>query len=224
MTSTTTGSQPDAPTLTGGLDAQDPRHLFARAVALGGAAIAAVRPDQLDLPTPCEDFSVRQLLAHLTSVLPRVATLGRGGHVFDSPPTVEGVADDGWPTAWRSAAHEVQGVWSDATLLDHTFVLPWAELSGADLLAMYTSEVTVHTWDLATATGQQPLWDEEVLATSLAVVARILPADRHAAYEEAAARMPEDRRDFVPPFARPVPVPDTAPPIDRLVAWTGRRP
>jgi uncharacterized protein (TIGR03086 family) len=206
------------------LAADDPRHVFARAVALAGRTIAAVREDQLADPTPCVEFSVRDLLAHLLSVLPRVATVGRGGHVFDSPPAVEGEPEGGWLAAWRSAAHEVQDVWSDPSLLAQTFVLPWAELPGAALLAMYTSEITVHTWDLAQATGQQPEWDDEVVATSMVVMERILPADRHAAYEEAAARMPEDQRDFTPPFAGAVPVADGAPAIDRLVAWTGRQP
>jgi hypothetical protein len=84
----------------------------------------------------------------------------------------------------------------------------------------------VHTWDLATATGQDPEWDDEVVAASLALMQGILPpADaRTRAYEEAAANMPEGRRAFRPPFGPAVEVPATASPIDQLVAWTGRRP
>ncbi|HAS12506.1 MAG TPA: TIGR03086 family protein, partial [Acidimicrobiaceae bacterium] len=40
----------------------DPRHVFGRAVAVGTATVAAVRPDQLDGPTPCSEMDVRHLL------------------------------------------------------------------------------------------------------------------------------------------------------------------
>jgi uncharacterized protein (TIGR03086 family) len=220
MTDATTTT--DSPTLA----PDDPRLLLARAVRLGGIAIAAVRPDQLGAPTPCDEFDVRHLLGHLTAVLLRVANVGRGGHVFETPEVVDGVPDDGWLAAWTEAAHDVQAAWSDPASVTATYVLPWATLPGAGLLAMYTSEVTVHTWDLATATGQSPAWDDEVVAASLALMQQILPPAeaRVRAYEEAAAAMPEGRREFRPPFGPAVEVPEDAPAIDRLVAWTGRRP
>jgi uncharacterized protein (TIGR03086 family) len=213
-------------TTTQTLDPTDPRAHLAAAVRLGGTVIAAVRTDQLELPTPCDGFDVRTLLGHLTAVLLRVANVGRGGSVFDTPERVERVADDGWLDAWIDAAHDVQAVWSDASLLGATFELPWATLPGAGLLAMYTSEVTVHTWDLARATGQEPSWDDAVVLASLHLMEQILPPAqaRARAYEEAAANMPEGRREFTPPFADAVEVPASAPAIDRLVAWTGRRP
>ncbi len=63
--------------------------------------------------------------------------------------------------------------------------LPWIGGSGADVLASYFSELTVHTWDLATATGQQPDWDDTVVTAALEVARRMLPAEnRRALYEE----------------------------------------
>src|SRR4051794_5368167 len=56
----------------------DPRPAFAGAVALAVDTAAAVRPDQLDRPTPCPEYDVRALLGHLLSVLRRVAAVGRG--------------------------------------------------------------------------------------------------------------------------------------------------
>ena len=89
-----------------------------------------------------------------------------------------------------------------------------------------TGGLEYHTWDLATATGQQPDWDDAVVGVSLALMERVLPAAeaRRKAYDEAASRLPADRGPFKPPFADAVPVPAHARPIDRLVAWTGRRP
>ena len=100
--------------------------------------------------------------------------------------------------------------------------LPWIQGTGADVLASYFSELTVHTWDLATATGQRPDWDDAVVTAALAS-ARLPPAEnRRALFEEISAAMGLD--EVAMPFAEAVPVADDAPAIDRLVAWNGRDP
>ena len=100
--------------------------------------------------------------------------------------------------------------------------LPWIQGNGADVLTSYFSELTVHTWDLAIATGQEPRWDDTVL--NAALDARpILPAEnRRALFEEISAAMGLD--EVAMPFAEAVAVPPDAPAIDRLVAWNGRDP
>ena len=84
------------------------------------------------------------------------------------------------------------------------------------------AEPPTSTWDLATATDQQPDWDDTVVAAALGS-RQILPAEnRRALYEEISNAMGLDE---VPvPFAEAVRVPDDAPAIDRLVAWNGRNP
>ena len=80
----------------------------------------------------------------------------------------------------------------------------------------------MHTWDLAVATGQQPEWDDEVVAAALAN-GDFLPAeDRLALYAEISAAMGLD--EVAVPFAEVVAVPHDAPAIYRLVAWNGRDP
>ena len=219
MTLTTnTPSPSDTP-----LADDDPRALFGRAVSLAGSVIASVRPDQLDDPTPCTDYDVRALLDHLMTVLHRVAALGRGDDPFALPGV--DVADDGWVEAWFDAARDVQAAWSDDDALTRVMRLPWAELPGAGLLAAYTAEVTLHTWDLATATGQQPPWDDRVAVVAYEAMRRALPGEgRTAILEAVVARMPAHSRAGGLPFGEPVEVGADAPLIDRLVAWSGRRP
>src|SRR6266498_1370773 len=89
----------------------DPRTVFTDAVRLGGSVVAAVRPDQLDAPTPCGDYNVRQLLGHLVAVVQRVAVLGEGGDGMSVPAEVTGVADDGWLAAWDAAAADAEKAW-----------------------------------------------------------------------------------------------------------------
>ena len=203
----------------------DPRTVFSNAVQLGGSVVAAVRPDQLDGPTPCGEYNVRQLLGHLVAVLERVAVLGQGGDGMAVPAEASGIADDGWQAAWEAAAADVEKAWSDDAAMARTYTFPWAVHDGAATLAMYTSELSVHTWDLARATGQRPAWDDDVLTVALASIQVDLPGGNRAAMFDAMREtMPPELRDFTPPFAEVVPVPDDAPLIDRLVAWTGRRP
>ena len=91
------------------------------------------------------------------------------------------------------------------------------------VLTSHFSELTVHTWDLATATGQRPDWDDAVVAAAFDGARRILPADnRRALYEQISAARGFD--EVAVPFAEAVPISDDAPAIDRLVAWNGRDP
>lgn len=203
----------------------DPRPLFATAVQIATPIIAGVRPDQLDLPSPCVEFNVKELLAHLVFVLHRVAAIGRGEEAFApgsmADPVVEHVD---WAADWLAAAAIVDDVWSDNALLERTVVLPWATMTGAEMLAMYVSEISTHTWDVARATGQNPAWDDGVCQLALDAMHRDLPmGDRAPLWEAFVANAPANFQ-FDPPFANAVAVAVDAPLIDQLVAWTGRQP
>lgn len=198
----------------------DPRPILDRAMATGRSVIALVRPDQLTAPTPCSEMDVRAMLGHLVAVLDRVAALGRGEDPFAV--TEISAPDDGWSDAWTTSAGRAAQAWSDDAVLEQPMALPWIQGDGADILASYFSELTVHTWDLATATGQQPDWDDTVVTAALAA-RHFLPAEnRRALFEEISTAMGFD--EVAIPFAEAVPVPDDAPAIDRLVAWNGRDP
>ncbi|WP_246540938.1 TIGR03086 family metal-binding protein [Mycobacterium spongiae] len=209
------------PTSPTGNHLKDPRPILDRAIVTGGSVIAGVRPERLTHPTPCTDMNVRELLAHLIGVLDRVAALGNGDDPFTV--TEAPVPDDRWLDAWRESGRRATGAWSDDAVLERPMALPWIEGNGAEVLASYFSELIVHTWDLATATGQHPDWDDTVVAAALDGARQILPAEnRRGLYEEISATMGLDEVGV--PFAEAVPIPDDAPAIDRLVAWTGRDP
>jgi uncharacterized protein (TIGR03086 family) len=201
--------------------ATDIRQTFTEAVSTGGEVIAGVQPGQLRAPTPCPDFDVRRMMDHLVAVLQKVAAMGRG----QSPmrPDVE-LADGEWTRAWSEAAADTRDVWADDAVLARTVRLPWTEMTGTDTLAIYTSEIVVHTWDLAVSTGQSPRWGQGVLETAFEAISRELPAEGRAAVIEEALERMQPGVPLSPPFADAVPVPADAPLIVRLVAWTGRQP
>jgi uncharacterized protein (TIGR03086 family) len=198
----------------------DPRPILARAIATGGDVIAGVRPDQFAAPTPCAEMDVRTMLGHLIGVLDRIAALGNGDDPFS---VIESPAPgDDWSGEWTRSGRRAADAWSDDARLQRPMALPWIQGSGAEILTSYFSELTVHTWDLAVATGQQPRWDDAVVTAALEARA-ILPAEnRRAVFEEISAAMGLD--EVAVPFAEAVPVGNDAPAIDRLVAWNGRDP
>ena len=203
----------------------DPRPLFAAAVEIAQPVIAGVRPDQLDQSSPCVDFTVKELLDHLVFVLHRVAALGRGDEAF-APGSLsdDAIEHVDWSADWRDRAADVAAAWSDDASLERTVVLPWATLTGAETLSTYVAEVTTHTWDLATATGQHAEWDDAVCQLAVDTMRRELPmADRTAIWEAFRANAPANSQ-FDAPFANAVAVAGDAPLIDQLIAWTGRQP
>ncbi|MEW2371885.1 TIGR03086 family metal-binding protein [Streptomyces sp. NPDC006656] len=189
--------------------ASDPRLDLASALTLAGQVLAAVRPGQYDAPTPCAEFDVRRLSSHLVAVARRVTVIGRGEDPFSVPSFADEVPDGAWSAAWEPAAAEALAVWADPEILSREVRVPAGVMPGAAAALMYTHEFTVHTWDLARATGQRPQWDQALAERALAVTQRILPAAI---------------RDGRVPFGEVVAVDADAPAIDRLVAWAGRRP
>lgn len=198
----------------------DPRLLLDHTLATAAAVIAPVRPDQLADPTPCPQMDVRAMLGHLVGVLGRITALGNGEDPFSVVETH--AADDDWSDVWAESSRQAATAWRDDAVLERPMALPWIQGTGADVLTSYLSELTVHTWDLAVATGQQPRWDDAVVTAALEA-RPILPAEnRRAMFEEISATLGLD--EVAIPFAEAVQLPEDAAPIDRLVAWNGRDP
>ncbi len=218
-TNTTTTPSDNAPNQT------DPRPLFTRSLALASHAIGAVRADQLEQPTPCDEMTVEKLIAHLVSVVDRLAVIGAGGDPFGVADYAEGEGSDRWQAVFDASIEKAETVWADDAVLTRMLTLPWAQLPGFIALPIYINEISVHTWDLATATGQTPAWDDEVLAAGYEAMQIGLPAEgRMESFDAVRDSMPEGQRDFTPPFAAAVSVGDDAPLIHKLVAWNGRQP
>lgn len=209
----------------------DPRAIIRIATDTTRPIIAGVRPDQLDDRSPCPDLDVGTLVEHLVHVVVRVTAIGRGEDAMSTVWSGASVPDDGWVAVWDEKVADLERAWADDATLEQTVVLPWATQPGGAALVMYAGELSVHTWDLAKATGQQPAWNDAAVEPAYAWIKQGLPAEGRRAYYdaartemEAAGITPDDGPFGGPPFGEVVPVPDDAPAIDRLVAWQGRNP
>lgn len=204
--------------------ASDPRARLDAASATMIDVVQGIDAEQYDLATPCDSMTVGELSEHVVMALRRTACAGRDVPLRDWPIDAADVATGEWADALVAARTDSAMAWADDELLERPTTLPWGTFPGAEVLDVYTNEMTMHAWDLAVATGQQPEWNADVLAASLAVMHQQLPmADRAPIWDAVFAQVPEGVPVEVP-FANAVDVSDDAPLIDRLVAWNGRQP
>ncbi|GAA0908767.1 TIGR03086 family metal-binding protein [Pseudonocardia zijingensis] len=186
----------------------DPRIGYDSALSWALALVRGVRPEQLDLPTPCAELDVRALLAHLVATGHRAAAVGRGEDPSSVPWSAPQAPGDDWGSAYVTAIDAARAAWRGSTdKLDRTVRAPFGEVPGRAALTAYTSETLVHGWDLAVATGQPEEADPAVVAPILAAMERFLPAEP---------------RGGPVPFAAPVPPRAEAGPTERLAHWCGR--
>jgi uncharacterized protein (TIGR03086 family) len=180
---------------------------YDQAVALA----EGVGSSQLHDPTPCSAMDVSALLDHLVFGARRAAVLGRGEAPSSDEANVPHLELGDVPSAIRVAASEAKQAWSDDVSLSRTITMPWGvTYPGVELVGMYMMELATHGWDLATATGNTNLLDEELGEDALAAAKMLITAD---------GRNAEGN-----PFAPEVEPPAEATSWDRLAAFTGRTP
>ena len=157
----------------------------------------AVAADQLDAPTPCDDWDARTLLDHMLDTQHYFAGSARGEDV--SPPGPNPPARIGSDPAGdlARAQQETRDVFAQPGVIEKTG--PSLGIAFADSL--------LHGWDLAKATGQDTTMPDG------------LP---DAAYSMIHGRFTEEQRKGV--FKPEVSVAPTASPQERLLAYTGRSP
>jgi len=152
-----------------------------------------------DAPAPVAGWTARSVVEHLTTWLPAFLA---GGANIELPK-----ADPDPVVAWQAQCDAVQDLLDrpgDRIVSNpHTGDVPLAEA----IDRFYTSDVFMHTWDLARATGQDDRLDPDFCAQLLA---GMLPmADVLLASGQ---------------FGPPVPVAEDADPQTKMIAFIGRDP
>ena len=184
----------------------DPRPALLRAA---DQIAGLVTPDlPLDAPTPCDGWTVGDLLAHVLTVHHRALRVGPDDRPTDVPHQLPRDSAARYVDDLAAARAGLRRTWADDEVLDRVISVPWGTVPGREVGWGYAQELAVHAWDLATALHTTDVLDPEVAASVLDVVRVLLPAEG---------------REHVP-FGAVVEVPDGAGPYDRLVGWLGRDP
>lgn len=152
--------------------------VLARALDQAGDALAAIHRDDWDRPTPCGDWSVRQLAAHLAAAPEHFLQQARGEEVDWSAPA--SVADGLWAGHCRTHGDD---------LIHHWHGQPDDQAGQAD---WQSAELGVHTWDLVTALGRPMALDDEVAERGLAFMQQGLTAENRGKAFGPAVDVPED--------------------------------
>ncbi|MFE7329020.1 TIGR03086 family metal-binding protein [Streptomyces sp. NPDC057565] len=173
------------------------------------ALLDGIEEKQLTDPTPCPDYAVRELLAHLVGL----STAFRDAARKDLGPTTDSssaaalpVLGDDWREALPPLLDELVTAWRDPAARQGMTRAGGVDLPGEVAATVALNELVVHGWDLARSTGQAYEADEASLRVSLAMLTP---------------------RDDIPRpdiFGPPVPVPSDAPLVDRAIAMSGRHP
>jgi uncharacterized protein (TIGR03086 family) len=122
------------------------------------AAVSAVTPDEWDTQTPCEQWTARDLVAHVVTNHRGVIAGIRGGE-----PTPLG--DDEDPKqAWEQATRTVNEIVEDPEALAQVLDGPTGKMPAGEVIGRFMSmDVLVHTWDLARTVGADERLNEEMV-------------------------------------------------------------
>ncbi|MCG5469945.1 TIGR03086 family metal-binding protein [Micromonospora sp. LAH09] len=171
--------------------------------------VRGIADDQFDLPTPCRDYVVRDLLNHLFDVVVNFQALAvkRPVEWAEKPDHL----GDGWRDRFEAETGRLVAAWSDPSTLEGVspgMGMPQTVIGGMALL-----DLTVHGWDLAVATGQPYQPAPEAVAELHGLVEQLGPTARKMGV-------------FADPPSAPTATPDLVPPLDlaHLLTQTGRTP
>ena len=137
------------------------------AQALGGFErhLAQMSERDWQRATPCAEWDVRALVNHVLGevlwIPPLVAgqTMEEVGDRFDGDVIGADVR-----AAWRSAANAALVATDDPQAYTRTVHLSFGDFPGSYYLGQVTSDVVIHTWDLAQGLGHDAHLDDALVA------------------------------------------------------------
>ena len=171
--------------------------------------VDGIKPDQLDNPTPCTEWTVRDLLNHITGGATMFAIAAEQGSVpdemFGQLVSGDNLGND-YRGSFKAAAQRAVAAFDIPGAMEKMVKLPFGEMPGGVALSIAVFDVSTHATDLSKATGQ-PAPPQELLETALGVGRQMIGPD---------LRVPGL-------FNAEQPIAESAPVADRLLAFAGRK-
>ena len=181
-----------------------------RAVRATVTVVAEVSPEDLPRPTPCAEWDLAALLAHMTAQHRGFAAAAAGRGADPAAWQERPLGPD--PAAeYAAAAAGLISAFAAPGVPDRDFHLPEAgprPVPGHLAIGFHFVDYLVHGWDVAAAIGHPYEPDAGLVAAALPIVEAV----------------PDDESRLAPgaPFGPALPDPGTGP-FDRLLALLGRR-
>jgi uncharacterized protein (TIGR03086 family) len=183
----------------------------ARTLRTSAAIVAQAGSADLDRPTPCAGWDLRDLLAHMVGQNYGFAAAVEGDDdpaVFDDRPVGDDPVED-----YRASVDRVVSAFAAPDLTEREIFMSVIRggmtLPGTTVVRVHLVDYVVHGWDVAKTLSVPASYDEDVLQIALEV-AEAVPAE---------ARSDDERMPFRPTIAT-----SSADLLDRVVANLGRDP
>ncbi len=186
-------------------------------VDLGPAAlrlaelVARVTDDELAKPIPCPGYTLGDLIDHVGGLALAFTAAARkesGPRVEQAPSGQASRLEAGWRARIPADLRALAGAWDEPGAWTGMTRIAGMD-SAAEMVGLTAAdELVVHGWDVARATGQPYDCEPELLDAAQRFLAMFASPDAPAGPDV--------------PFGPSRPVPDYAPPLDRVVALAGR--
>jgi uncharacterized protein (TIGR03086 family) len=195
----------------------DLRPLHRIAVLASVDVVSTVTIEDLSRVTPCADWSLADLLTHMTAQHRGFAAAARG-HGADpaiwQPATVADAVAADPAGSYAAAAAEVIDAFAGVDELDAAFALPefgpGATFPGSLAIGFHFVDYVVHDWDVARTMGHPFELPADVVAAVLPIALAVPDAEFRAADGA--------------PFGPSIQTRDQANDLDRILAYLGRSP
>ncbi|MBT2392569.1 TIGR03086 family protein [Streptomyces sp. ISL-1] len=132
------------------------------------ATATGIRTEQLGYRTPCEKYTVAELLDHLGETL---SSSARAARKEQQPAEADGSATS--PTDVAESADRAAAAWGNPGAYEGITDFGPGEMPAGFASAITLEELALHGWDLARATGQTFAISEDTAQLALGAVEQI---------------------------------------------------
>jgi uncharacterized protein (TIGR03086 family) len=156
--------------------------LMKRVVTSTDDVVRGTTPAQLGLPSPCAEWTVRDVINHITGGSTMFAVCVEEGSVPDDLlgqiMNGDNLGDD-YVGAWEKASSRAVAAFDAPGALDKIVKLPFGEMPAGVALNIAVFDVLTHAADIATATDQT-IKDTTLVETALEVGHQMIGPDLRA--------------------------------------------
>jgi uncharacterized protein (TIGR03086 family) len=173
--------------------------------------LANVKPDQLDLPSPCASWKVRHIIDHIVGGSQWFgASMAAGKSPEYDPDEMPKFADRDYMAEFDKGVADSIAAFGAPGAQEKMVTLPFGTMPGGAFMGLATTDTFTHGWDVAKATGQSTDIDPE-LAEQLLAGSKMAIQDAFRGEDGKAPFGPEQQ------------APAGASAADRLAAFLGRK-
>ena len=138
--------------------------------------LSLVTADTWDLPTPCDEWTVRDLTAHLIGGATMSRLLLNGASKDEAFEALFSLQIEGDPkVAFAEATDAQAAAFNEPGAADRLCHHPLRDVPGSEFIWMRVRDTLVHAWDLARAINADETLDGELIAVVWPMVEPIAP-------------------------------------------------